>query len=163
MKNFLNLGTIVGHDGGNIGRFSGTWINVVDLSDTENKTQAVVEGLTTADIASGKLAYYMNTVAEETAFYQTIGEDDYPVPFSTHLQVYSHGEFRCDGEPLGTVTFDNTDSGDVIPPHNYSANGFCQNEGCTKPNHHRECCNRSHCHRFWSGCCCYCWSGSAIR
>jgi len=134
VKNFLNLGTIVGHDGGNIGRFSGTWINVVDLSDTGNKTQAVVEGLTTADIASGKLAYYMNTVAEETAFYQNIGTDDYPVPFEkAGAVVYRNGEERCDGADNENTVYSNTEGTIVTGSHDYNATtGLC--DLCEMPN-----------------------------
>ena len=134
VKNFLNLGTIVGHNGGNIGRFSGTWINVVDLSNTENKTQAVVEGLTTADIASGKLAYYMNTVAEETAFYQIIGTDDYPMPFEkAGAVVYRNGEERCDGADNENTVYSNTEGTIVTGSHDYNATtGFC--DLCSMPN-----------------------------
>lgn len=75
IENFLNLGKIVGHDGGNIGRFGGTWTNVVDLSETDNKTQSVREDLTPEDIVNGKLAYVMG-------FKQLIGTDEYPSPLN---------------------------------------------------------------------------------
>ena len=93
VENFINLGTINGHLGGNIGRNEGamTWKNVVDLSDTADKTQGVVEGLTTADIASGKLAFYMNDNAEDDGdvFFQSIGSDEYPLPFATSRKIYA--------------------------------------------------------------------------
>ena len=90
VQNFINLGTINGHLGGNIGRFSGTWKNVVDLSETADKTQAVIDELTADDIVSGKLAYYMNANAEDEddVFFQTLGTDDYPLPFTTSNVVY---------------------------------------------------------------------------
>lgn len=134
VENFLNLGTIVGHDGGNIGRFSGTWINVVDLSNTENKTQAVVEGLTTADIASGKLAYYINNVANETVFYQIIGTDAYPMPFEkAGAVVYRNGEERCDGADNENTVYSNTEGTIVTGSHDYNATtGLC--DLCKMPN-----------------------------
>ena len=87
IENFINLGTIIGHDGGNIGRMSGNVKGIIDLSDTEQKTQGVIEELSGADIASGVLTYYINNVAGKEVFFQTLGEDEYPVPFSTSLSV----------------------------------------------------------------------------
>lgn len=81
IENFLNLGKIVGHDGGNIGRFGGTWTNVVDLSETDNKTQSVREDLTPEDIVNGKLAYVMG-------FKQLIGTDEYPSPLNAEEVNY---------------------------------------------------------------------------
>ena len=81
IENFLNLGKIVGHNGGNIGRFGGTWTNVVDLSETDNKTQSVREDLTPEDIVNGKLAYVMG-------FKQLIGTDEYPSPLNAEEVNY---------------------------------------------------------------------------
>lgn len=87
IENFINLGTITGHKGGNIGRMSGSVKGIVDLSDTEQKTQGITEELTSADIASGVLTYYINNVAGKEVFFQTLGEDTYPVPFNTSKSV----------------------------------------------------------------------------
>ena len=87
IENIINLGTIVGHDGGNIGRMSGSVKNVIDLSQTEEKTQGIVEGLSIEDISSGVLTYYINNVSGKEAFFQTLGEDAYPVPFSSRKSV----------------------------------------------------------------------------
>ena len=139
VRNSYNFGTINNIDGNKRGFIRSDNLQITNSydfgSNKANNNQNVSYSWTTADpVASGELAFHLNQVANAQVLYQTLETDAYPVPFNTHLQVYSHGDFRCDGEPLGTVTFDNTDSGDVIPPHNYSANGFCQNEGCTKPN-----------------------------
>ena len=75
IENFLNLGKIVGHDGGNIGRFNDNQENVIDLSDTDNKTQGIIDGLTTEDVVNGKVAYIMG-------FKQLIGTDEYPSPLN---------------------------------------------------------------------------------
>jgi len=92
IENFINIGTINGHLGGNIGRMSGTRRNIADLSDTADKTQgleAEAAGLTADDIAGGGLAYYINsnTTDNTDVFFQTLGEDAYPVPFDTSKEV----------------------------------------------------------------------------
>jgi hypothetical protein len=87
IENFINLGTITGHLGGNIGRMMGSIKGVIDLSNTEEKTQGVVEDLASEDIASGVLTYYANKEAGKEVFFQTLGEDGYPVPFSTSKSV----------------------------------------------------------------------------
>ena len=108
VENFVNLGTITGHNGGNIGRFGNenAWKNVVDLSATENKNQGVVDGLTAADVANGNLAFFLNSTdnQDENAFFQTIGTDAYPLPFNTSAQVYGHA---WDGT-AATIVADNS-------------------------------------------------------
>lgn len=108
VENFVNLGTITGHNGGNIGRFGNenAWKNVVDLSATENINQGVVDGLTAADVANGNLAFFLNSTdnQDEDAFFQTIGTDAYPLPFNTSAQVYGHA---WDGT-AATIVADNS-------------------------------------------------------
>ena len=62
-----------------------TWFrfqeNVVDLSETDNKTQSVREDLTPEDIVNGKLAYVMG-------FKQLIGKDKYPSPLNAEEVNY---------------------------------------------------------------------------
>ena len=81
IENFLNLGTINGHLGGNIGRFQGTWTNVIDLSNTEEKTQGVRDDLTAEDLINGKVAYILG-------FKQKIGSDAYPSPLNAENVYY---------------------------------------------------------------------------
>ncbi len=60
--------------------------------------------MTDADIASGKLCYYVNQIAGENIFYQTLGTDATPTVDNTHGTVYKVGE-----------TFSNSpDTSDVI-------------------------------------------------
>ena len=90
IENFVNLGTIGTHKGGNIGRHNISGVtNLIDLSDTANKTQGTGSGLVAADVASGKLAWYLNDkdTQDGDAFYQTIGTDAYPMPFNSSQQV----------------------------------------------------------------------------
>ncbi len=76
IENFVNLGTVNGHEGGNIGRHNiGDVKNLIDLSDTADKTQGKDSGLTTDDIASGKLAYTVG-------WGQLLGTDAYPTPLN---------------------------------------------------------------------------------
>ena len=115
VENFLNLGTISGHKGGNIGRFGGTMNNVIDLSDTNPEgTDAgsnigFDSGLTKDDITNGKLAYAMG-------FKQLIGTDEYPSPlnetevsyvgeagYATMYDVTSGYEFNGDVEAYVAV------------------------------------------------------------
>ena len=91
IENFINLGTITGHLGGNIGRMQGSVKGIIDLSDTADKTQGIVESLTSDDIASGVLTYYANGLAGKEVFFQTLGEDSYPLPFSTSKSVKQIG------------------------------------------------------------------------
>ena len=81
VENFLNLGTITGHLGGNIGRFNVAWTNVIDLSDTEDKTQGVRDDLTAEDLENGKVAYILG-------FKQLIGSEEYPSPLNADEVFY---------------------------------------------------------------------------
>ena len=80
IENFVNLGTINGHRGGNIGRIAGTHTNIIDLSDTDfdsslETNYGLETGLTKEDIANGKLAYTV-------AWGQLLGTDAYPTPLN---------------------------------------------------------------------------------
>lgn len=82
IENFVNLGTINGHEGGNMGRYNITNVtNLIDLSDTnpDGSTAApnagLDSGLTKDDIANGKLAYTVG-------WGQFLGVDAYPTPLS---------------------------------------------------------------------------------
>ena len=78
---------MTGHLGGNIGRMLGSMKGIIDLSDTDDKTQGIVEGLTSDNIASGVLTYYAKKEAGKEFFFQTLGEDNYPLPFNTSKSV----------------------------------------------------------------------------
>ena len=87
VENFLNLGTITGHKGGNMGRFQGTWTNVIDLSDTNmdgtdsGENRGIREDLTKADLTNGKVAYLLG-------FKQLIGTDKVPSPLNNTKVSY---------------------------------------------------------------------------
>ena len=75
---------------------------------------------------SGELCYKLNGLQEKITWYQTLGEDATPLPWSDHKQVYGNGALNCDGTPLeGTLTYSNTKES-VIPDHVFE-HGFCVN------------------------------------
>ena len=137
VENFINLGVIEGFNGeSNIVRtsgFSANVKNIYDFSGTEGAVQGVVDGLTAEDVVNGKLAYLINGDQSVISFYQTIGEDEYPVPFDTHKQVYFDGSITCDGTPLeGTYT--NTATTPSIDSHKFvDGDYYCQTCGQVNP------------------------------
>lgn len=136
-ENLINLGTIGMHNGGNMGRMNGVVKNVIDLSDTEDISQGDPSefDLTQEDVASGKLAFFMNGNQKQISFYQTLGEDAYPVPFSTSKQVYFDGQMTCSGEPVGDGNYTNDSSVSHIPVHTFVDGDFyCQECGSVNEN-----------------------------
>ena len=91
IENFVNLGTINGHEGGNIGRHNITNVtNLIDLSDTNPEgttnghNDGFDSGLVKADIANGKLAYTVG-------WGQLIGTDEIPYPLN-ETEVFYVGD-----------------------------------------------------------------------
>ena len=78
------------------------------------------------DLTSGALAYKLNGDQSKIDWTQTLGTDDFPVPFLGHQQVYANpsGGYRCDGEPLGSVSYSNTEVPRILPDHQF-VDGFC--------------------------------------
>ncbi|MCR4593240.1 MAG: hypothetical protein K5672_08870 [Bacteroidaceae bacterium] len=74
-------------------------------------------------MASGEVAYKLNT-EENNYFYQTLGQDAYPVLDNTHSIVYPVGEFTCDGRAKGDVSYSNDKSGYKRDSHDY-VDGAC--------------------------------------
>ena len=79
-------------------------------------------------LASGELCFSLNGDQSAISWYQNLtgSVDAYPVPFSTHAQVYANGEMKCDGTAVdgGVLTYSNSSSS-VIPDHEFE-NGFCK-------------------------------------
>ena len=125
-ENIINLGIVTGFNGAlQMGRLSGTIINMFDISGTEGAGQGLDHDFTAEDVASGRLCYYLNGNQSNIIFYQTLGEDPYPVPFATSLQVYMQGTLLCDGTPVGEEgTYSNSPDGGVLPPHTFVDDDF---------------------------------------
>jgi hypothetical protein len=81
------------------------------------------------DIASGELCFKLNDGQPECIYYQTLGEDAFPVLDNTHKMVYAAGSFSCDGTPMGEITYNNTSSEGYRQPHEYDEDGYCINCG----------------------------------
>ena len=80
-----------------------------------------VEGKTTAEFASGEVCYLLNGDQTKIAFYQTIGEDNYPVLDSTRGQVYEKMK-DCSGALDGYTN----DKDETFVDHDWDENGFCK-------------------------------------
>ena len=79
-----------------------------------------------AKLASGEFCYTMNGNQSEISWYQTIGTDALPVPFSSHSQVYANGQLKCDGTSAGGDLVYSNSNTSVIPPHTDANNdGIC--------------------------------------
>ncbi len=142
MINCLNTGVINGVDNSG-GKFSylcnlvryepGTMsvTNCFDVSETEDIGQGVYEDWTTDNpVEEGELCYLLNGDQSTISWYQKIGTDATPVPYYIEGgKVFANGELSCDGTPLGSVVYSNTDGGD-LPPHEFE-DGFCVN--CDAP------------------------------
>ena len=75
-------------------------------------------------LASGEACFTLNGDQKDIHWYQTIGTDPFPLPWASHGQVYAQGELRCDGKPVGTVTYSNTPAETTIPDHHF-VDGSC--------------------------------------
>ena len=82
IENFLNVGTVNGHEGGNMGRHNISNVkNLIDLSDTDpegstnGQNYGFDSGLEKTDLATGKVAYTLG-------WGQYLGVNAYPTPLS---------------------------------------------------------------------------------
>ena len=81
--------------------------------------------VSSADVASGKVCYQLNSDQSQIRWVQRIGTDPYPVPavFGTG-QVYASSATNCQGQAEGELTFSNTGS-DTATKHTYDKYGVC--------------------------------------
>lgn len=86
----------------------------------EGSTQVTEE-----QVESGELCYLLNGDQTEISWWQTLGTDLVPVPFSNSLQVYAAGNLDCTGHSAdgSELTYSNTKTQD-IPDHDY-VDGIC--------------------------------------
>jgi hypothetical protein len=105
-----------------------TATNCFDATGNNAYTQGTKEDAST--IATGELCYHLNGDQSSIHWYQNLSGtlDAYPVPFSSHAQVYANGRLYCDGTAYtdGT-TFENEDKGIIRDEHHYNEWGFCDN------------------------------------
>ena len=133
VQNCINIGVVDGIDASGRGLFRQSrecGVNSYDLSGNEMAFQYIDSELTPEDVVSGKVAYIINQRAGEIVFWQTIGVDEYPMPFSTSKQVYLQGELLCDGTPIEGGTYTNDPVEPVRPPHEFEeGEWYCVNCG----------------------------------
>ena len=81
-------------------------------------------------LLNGEVCYLLNGNQENIVWTQVLGQGNSPLPNPAGTKVYAHPSdgFRCDGTPLGTVTYANTPSELTLPAHEY-ADGVCVNCG----------------------------------
>ena len=102
----------------------------VPVGDSQPEFVNTYVGEQTDDIAAtGEMCFLLNGDQSVIRFRQTIGTDAYPVFGESHQQVYASGKLNCDGTPSGPVTYSNTPSQIVLPPHEYDEDGYCVNCG----------------------------------
>jgi len=87
---------------------------------------ASLTDVTVDDLPTGAVAYKLNGDQSNIHWYQTLGEDAYPVADATHKQVFMATDCFCDGKPKGDVVYNNT-SGGTQDSHNF-VDGICT--GC---------------------------------
>ena len=97
--------------------------NCYYLSDSETDDIDGTTAKTAEQFKNGEVCYLLNGgKSDETiAFYQTIGEDDYPVLDSTRKTVYADTD--CDGSALNYTNGSDVSQSD----HDWDDNGFCKN------------------------------------
>ncbi|MCF0197243.1 MAG: hypothetical protein HUK03_08480, partial [Bacteroidaceae bacterium] len=123
VTNFLNIGEIVGSNNAqNIAR-NVKLTNAIDLSESPAGSQGIRADLTPADLATGKVTFVLNGDQTNILFYQTIGTDAYPMPFSTSKQVYFDGTLFCDGT-LSDGNYSNTPCSFTKIDHKYDGDDY---------------------------------------
>ena len=91
-----------------------------------NGEQSGVRNFLAEDLASGGLCYYMNGDQSQFVWYQTLGQDPYPVTDSSHGIVYLTEGIGCNGRAKGDVPFSNTDLGvSAVPDAHVIEDGLC--------------------------------------
>ena len=83
------------------------------------------DGETIGEMQEGELCFLLNGDQRHIVWYQTIGQDTYPMQDSTHAQVYAHGEIHCDGSAAGSVTYNNDPVGSAELQHSFDEDGYC--------------------------------------
>ena len=92
------------------------------LVPEDNQNVTMVAGET---LGTGELCYLINSRSDKNAWRQTLGEDQYPVPFEGHATVYATGALNCDGTTKGGLTYTNSEGEAQRDAHQYDGGGIC--------------------------------------
>ena len=135
VENCYSIASLTGKygDEDSFTRGNGSCVNCYEIEGVgtqNNKTGANRTNLiTAAEVASGALCYKLNgEQGGVDRFYQVIGTDAKPTTIvKTGALVFLAPEngYRCDGAPLGEVTYTNNDPGAAFPDHQLDADGIC--------------------------------------
>ena len=123
ITNCYNAGFVIGMDGTN-----SLWRNGNGKGTNNFDTygyQGTLISEDEYDLSCGAVAYQMNgNQSDDVIWYQTLGTDMHPVPFSTHGVVYAVGDLNCDGSSKGgDATFSNVNESNR-DPHQF-VDGIC--------------------------------------
>lgn len=77
------------------------------------------------ELESGQFCYEFNQKIGSDVYYQTLGEDAYPVPSDTHKKVFVRGSLYCDGTPKDDVYYANEEGLPVRDAHEFDEDGIC--------------------------------------
>ena len=136
VENCYSIATLEGKygDEDSFTRGSGACVNCYEIEGVgtqNNKTGSNKTNLiTAAEVASGALCYKLNgEQGGVERFYQKLGEsaDAHPrsIAKAGALVFLAPDAYRCDGKPLGDVTYTNTDPSAAFPDHQFDADGIC--------------------------------------
>ena len=131
VENNLSIATIeIAPDAGNTRSIARNADNIrvgKNFYVTREKETSDAEGIqiTEEQLKSGAVCFALNSDQSDIQWTQTLGEDDYPVPFKTRKQVFASQAGNCQGEVPEGTTFNN-ESGAECQKHNLVA-GKCQN------------------------------------
>ena len=100
--------------------------NVYSVNSYGSGDEAKYTKIAAEAVANGELAYLLNGKENGVErFYQQIGTDECPMPIAKDgALVYATAEqYRCDGQPIGEITYSNHLTG-LFPPHAFE-DGVC--------------------------------------
>ena len=80
-------------------KFENNYMLQGSAQSTSGENRIEAGAVTTEQLASGEVCYKLNGDQEEINWYQTLGEDAYPVLFDTHKRVWLDGETYTNTEP----------------------------------------------------------------
>lgn len=102
------------------------WTTYPELTNAASLTENCFFGEEAETImGTGEMAFRLNGDQSQIAWYQTIGEDAYPVLDKTHGVVYLKGEVDCGGNSIGEVAYTNEKQDVTLPDHQFDEDGIC--------------------------------------
>lgn len=130
VENCFNTGRLIGIDASkrNMVRHGGVSVvrNIYEFYNSSTYTQGRgTEWSTESPLSGGELCYRLSLGQGGRVWRQTLGQDDVPLPFSGHADVFLCGKASCDGSPKrGASYFSNVDEGLTIEGHQFRK-GHC--------------------------------------